>query len=123
MTPEEAAIEIAFIDQRAETEISGGITLENVRAYAEARPDFISSGAITHSAPAVDINCGIYPLRLGNAELKLRADLKSAVLINGDGIRFGSLLAMAYREVTHAGRPDTCSRSECRRSGRLWCRG
>ena len=62
MTPEQAAIEVEFIDHRAETEISGGVTLENVRAYAEARPDFISSGAITHSATAVDINCGIYPL-------------------------------------------------------------
>jgi len=66
MTPAQAATEIIFIKryagQRAETEISGGITLENVRAYAEARPDFISTGAITHSAPAVDINCGIYPV-------------------------------------------------------------
>jgi len=60
MSPEQAALEIGFIDHRAETEISGGVTLENVRAYAEARPDFISSGAITHSAKAVDINCGIY---------------------------------------------------------------
>jgi nicotinate-nucleotide pyrophosphorylase (carboxylating) len=60
MTPEQAAAEITFIGKRAETEISGGVTLENVRAYAEARPDFISSGAITHSSPAVDIHCGIY---------------------------------------------------------------
>jgi nicotinate-nucleotide pyrophosphorylase (carboxylating) len=60
MSPEQAAVEIRLIDHRAETEISGGVTLENVRAYAEARPDFISSGAITHSAKAVDINCGIY---------------------------------------------------------------
>ena len=64
MTPAQAASEIDFIHsfpgRRAETEISGGITLENVRAYAEARPDFISSGAITHSAAAVDINCGIF---------------------------------------------------------------
>jgi nicotinate-nucleotide pyrophosphorylase (carboxylating) len=62
MTPEEAESEIRFIDGRAETEISGGVTLDNVRAYAEGHPDFISSGAITHSAPAVDINCGIYAL-------------------------------------------------------------
>ena len=62
MTPDEAAIEVGLIDHRAETEISGGITLSTVRAYAEARPDFISSGAITHSAIAVDINCGIYPI-------------------------------------------------------------
>jgi nicotinate-nucleotide pyrophosphorylase len=32
------------------------VTLETVRAYAEAKPDFISVGAITHSATAVDIN-------------------------------------------------------------------
>src|SRR5579862_2565065 len=62
MTPEQAAVEIRFIDRRAETEISGGVTLDNVRAYAEARPDFISSGSITHSAVAVDINCGIHAL-------------------------------------------------------------
>jgi len=62
MSPEQAAVEIEFIGRRAETEISGGVTLANVRAYAQARPDFISSGAITHSAVAVDINCGIYPL-------------------------------------------------------------
>ena len=62
MTPEQAANEIRFIDHCAETEISGGVTLENVRAYAEGRPDFISSGSITHSAVAVDINCGIYAL-------------------------------------------------------------
>jgi nicotinate-nucleotide pyrophosphorylase (carboxylating) len=62
MTPAQAAAEIRFIDHRTETEISGGVTLENVRAYAEAGPDFISSGAITHSARAVDINCGIYAL-------------------------------------------------------------
>lgn len=59
MTPERAAREIEFIGRRAETEISGRVTLANVRAYAEAHPDFISSGSITHSAPAVDINCGI----------------------------------------------------------------
>jgi nicotinate-nucleotide pyrophosphorylase (carboxylating) len=62
MTPEQAAAEIRFVNKRAEIEISGGVTLANVRAYAQARPDFISSGAITHSATAVDINCGIYAL-------------------------------------------------------------
>jgi nicotinate-nucleotide pyrophosphorylase (carboxylating) len=37
-------------------EISGGITLANARAYAEARADFLSSGALTHSAPAADLS-------------------------------------------------------------------
>jgi len=62
LTPVQAAEEIRFINHRAEVEISGGVTLANVRAYAEAQPDFISSGSITHSATAVDINCGIYAL-------------------------------------------------------------
>jgi nicotinate-nucleotide pyrophosphorylase (carboxylating) len=62
MTPQQAAEEIRFIAHRAEIEISGGVTLANVRAYAEAGPDFISAGSITHSATAVDINCGIYEI-------------------------------------------------------------
>ncbi len=37
-------------------EASGGITLDNVRAYAEAGVDLISIGALTHSAPAADIS-------------------------------------------------------------------
>jgi len=37
-------------------EISGGITLENVRAYAETGADFLSSGSLTHSAPAASLS-------------------------------------------------------------------
>jgi nicotinate-nucleotide pyrophosphorylase (carboxylating) len=56
LTPAEAAEWIRVIDGRATAELSGGITLETARAYAETGADFISVGAITHSAPAVDIN-------------------------------------------------------------------
>ena len=56
LTPQEAAEQIRWIAGRAKVELSGGITLENVRAYAESGADFVSSGAITHSAPAVDIS-------------------------------------------------------------------
>ena len=56
LTPQQAAAEIRYIAGRATVELSGGITLENVRAYAEAGAQFISCGAITHSAPAVDLN-------------------------------------------------------------------
>jgi nicotinate-nucleotide pyrophosphorylase (carboxylating) len=55
-TPAGAAELIRHLAGRARVEISGGITLANVRAYAEAGPDFISAGAITHSAPAVDLS-------------------------------------------------------------------
>jgi nicotinate-nucleotide pyrophosphorylase (carboxylating) len=44
---------------RALTEASGGITLENVRAVAETGVDFISVGAITHSAPALDMSLDV----------------------------------------------------------------
>ena len=44
------------------TEASGGITLENVREFAETGVDWISVGALTHSAPAVDISFEIEPL-------------------------------------------------------------
>jgi nicotinate-nucleotide pyrophosphorylase (carboxylating) len=37
-------------------EISGGITLENARAYAETGADFLSSGMLTHSAPAANLS-------------------------------------------------------------------
>jgi len=40
-------------------EASGGIVLDNIRAYAEAGVDFISAGALTHSAPAADISMRI----------------------------------------------------------------
>jgi nicotinate-nucleotide pyrophosphorylase (carboxylating) len=43
-------------DPRPETEASGGITLETIRAVAETGVDFISVGALTHSAPALDLS-------------------------------------------------------------------
>jgi len=43
------------------TEASGGITLDNVREFAEAGVDWISVGALTHSAPAVDLSFEIEP--------------------------------------------------------------
>jgi nicotinate-nucleotide pyrophosphorylase (carboxylating) len=56
LSPAEAKDWILRINRRATVELSGGITLENARAYAETGADFLSSGAITHSARAVDIN-------------------------------------------------------------------
>jgi nicotinate-nucleotide pyrophosphorylase (carboxylating) len=56
LSPAEAADWIRHIDGRATVELSGNIDLANIRAYAEAAPDFISCGAITHSATAVDLS-------------------------------------------------------------------
>ncbi len=58
-TPSEAArlVKIARgVRRDVVIEISGGITLANARAYAEAGADFLSSGALTHSAPAADLS-------------------------------------------------------------------
>ena len=52
------AVLVSHITKKQATaaEISGGITLDNIRAYAQTGADFVSSGAITHSARAVDIS-------------------------------------------------------------------
>ncbi len=50
---------VALVDGRALLEASGGITLQNLREVAETGVDFISLGAITHSAPALDISLDI----------------------------------------------------------------
>ena len=47
---------VALIDGRAETESSGGITLETIREYAECGVDFISVGALTHSVKSLDLS-------------------------------------------------------------------
>jgi nicotinate-nucleotide pyrophosphorylase (carboxylating) len=56
LTPDQAREWIRLIAGRATVELSGNITLETVRAYAETGADFVSSGAITHSARAADIS-------------------------------------------------------------------
>ena len=50
---------VKLINKRAGVEASGGITLESIRGVAETGVDFISSGALTHSAPVVDFNMKI----------------------------------------------------------------
>jgi len=52
----------AKLEPRIRLECSGGITLENVRAYAETGVDFISVGALTHSAHAVDLSLRVAPM-------------------------------------------------------------
>lgn len=64
MTPEETYEAVELVQstpdgKRILLETSGGVTLETVRAYAEAGVDLISSGALTHSAAAVDIGLDV----------------------------------------------------------------
>jgi nicotinate-nucleotide pyrophosphorylase (carboxylating) len=55
MSPAQMKECVAFVAGRAITEASGGVNLETVRAIAEAGVDWISVGALTHSAPALDL--------------------------------------------------------------------
>jgi nicotinate-nucleotide pyrophosphorylase (carboxylating) len=55
-SPVDVADAVRLINRRARVEVSGGVTLQNLRAYAETGADFISAGALTHSAPAVDLS-------------------------------------------------------------------
>ena len=50
---------VSRVRGRVPVEVSGGITLATVRAYAEAGADYIAIGALTHSAPAADISLEI----------------------------------------------------------------
>ena len=58
-TPEEVCVAVELVAGRVPLEVSGGVRLDNVRAYAEAGPDYIAVGALTHSAPAADISLEI----------------------------------------------------------------
>jgi nicotinate-nucleotide pyrophosphorylase (carboxylating) len=58
----EAVARCAHAQRRIPVECSGGITLENVRAYAETGVDFISVGALTHSAIAMDMSLRVMPV-------------------------------------------------------------
>jgi nicotinate-nucleotide pyrophosphorylase (carboxylating) len=60
-TPELLVEAVAVCRKRALLEASGGVTLENIRLIAGTGVDFISSGALTHSARAVDISLEVYP--------------------------------------------------------------
>jgi nicotinate-nucleotide pyrophosphorylase (carboxylating) len=56
MTPQELRATVEHVAGRAELEASGGITLANLREVAETGVDYISLGALTHSAPALDLS-------------------------------------------------------------------
>ena len=60
ISPSESVEWIRFVRKRATVELSGGMRLDKLRDYAVAGPDFISVGALTHSAVAVDLNFRLY---------------------------------------------------------------
>jgi nicotinate-nucleotide pyrophosphorylase (carboxylating) len=56
-----AVVRCSGMERRIPVECAGGITLENVRSYAETGLDFISVGALTHSAVSVDMSLRVIP--------------------------------------------------------------
>jgi nicotinate-nucleotide pyrophosphorylase (carboxylating) len=62
MTNSELGEAVSLVAGRASLEASGGVSLETVRAIAETGVDFISVGALTHSAPALDVSLILEPL-------------------------------------------------------------
>ncbi len=56
MSPEQMKEAVALIDGRAETECSGNITKDNINTILEIGVDYVSSGALTHSAPILDLS-------------------------------------------------------------------
>lgn len=56
MSPEQMKEAIRIIDGRAETECSGNVTKENIQKILDVGVDYVSSGALTHSAPIMDIS-------------------------------------------------------------------
>ncbi|HEV7883519.1 MAG TPA: carboxylating nicotinate-nucleotide diphosphorylase [Solirubrobacteraceae bacterium] len=62
MSPDELRAVVAQVGRRARLEASGGITLETLRSYAETGVDWISVGALTHSAPALDLSLTLEPI-------------------------------------------------------------
>jgi nicotinate-nucleotide pyrophosphorylase (carboxylating) len=70
MTPTMVRQAIKLIKKRALVEVSGGVTLKNVRAMAAAGPDRISIGALTHSAPGATLSLVLEPLTSGRKRRK-----------------------------------------------------
>jgi nicotinate-nucleotide pyrophosphorylase (carboxylating) len=62
MSPAELREAVAHVAGRAELEASGGVTLQSLREVASTGVDFISVGALTHSAPALDLSLLLTPL-------------------------------------------------------------
>ena len=55
MTPDQCAQAVALVNGLCKLEASGGISIANARAYAQSGVDYIAIGALTHSAPVIDI--------------------------------------------------------------------
>jgi nicotinate-nucleotide pyrophosphorylase (carboxylating) len=63
MSVEDMRRAVALVGGRARLEASGGLSLDNARAVAETGVDYLAIGALTHSAPILDIACDLREAR------------------------------------------------------------
>lgn len=63
MSPDDVRDAVTNVDGMVPLEVSGGVNFETIREYASTGVDFISVGALTHSAPALDIALDVTPLQ------------------------------------------------------------
>jgi nicotinate-nucleotide pyrophosphorylase (carboxylating) len=70
MSPDDVGRAVAVLGGAAQIEVSGRVTLDNVAAYAAAGADLISVGALTHSAPVLDLALDLDPLGVGGVPRK-----------------------------------------------------
>ena len=63
MSPVDVRVAVENVDGMVPLEVSGGVTFETIREYAATGVDFISVGALTHSAPALDIALDVTPVQ------------------------------------------------------------
>ena len=61
MSPDQVREAVRLVAGRAKVEISGGVTLERMPAFATTGAEYVSVGALTHSAPAADLSFEVYP--------------------------------------------------------------
>ncbi|MBK5287601.1 MAG: carboxylating nicotinate-nucleotide diphosphorylase [Acidimicrobiia bacterium] len=61
MSPDDVRVAVDAVDGMVPLEVSGGVTFETIHAYAATGVEFVSIGALTHSAPALDIALDIVP--------------------------------------------------------------
>lgn len=75
MDKDSMAMALRMIPKDIESEISGGVSLENIKEFAALGADFISVGRITHSAPSVDLSMTVKPVQTTPGHPRLHANI------------------------------------------------
>ena len=98
MAPDQIRHVLPAIPKGIETEISGGVDLDNIRDYAALGADFISVGRVTHSAPSADLSMRVTPLstvpQCGQNNIQAMTETEHASIIRSSREKLGSNLTI-----------------------------